>query len=71
MSDQLHNGLVNQMEQFLQEHPATGLVVIDTPQRIRSTGNEANPYANDYRDIGVLNALADWHRIAVCPLSNL
>ena len=71
MSEQLHNGLVDQMEQFLQEHPATGLVVIDTLQRIRSTGNEANPYANDYRDIGVLKALADRHRIAVLLIHHL
>lgn len=71
MSEQLHNGLVDQMEQFLQEHPTTGLVVIDTLQRIRSTGNEANPYANDYRDIGVLKALADRHRIAVLLIHHL
>ena len=70
-SEQLHNGLVDQMEQFLQAHPATGLVVIDTLQRIRSTGNEANPYANDYRDIGVLKALADRHRIAVLLVHHL
>ena len=57
MSEQLHSGLVEQMEQFLQAHPATGLVVIDTLQRIRAAGNESNPYANDYRDIGVLKAL--------------
>ncbi len=71
MSEQLHNGLVDQMEHFLQEHPTTGLVVIDTLQRIRSTGNEANPYANDYRDIGVLKALADRHRIAVLLIHHL
>ena len=71
MSEQLRSGLVDQMEQFLQEHPTTGLVVIDTLQRIRSTGNEANPYANDYRDIGVLKALADRHRIAVLLVHHL
>lgn len=71
MSEQLHNGLVDQMEQFLQEDPATGLVVIDTLQRIRSTGNEANPYANDYRDIGVLKALADRYRIGVLLVHHL
>ena len=58
MSEQLHSGLVEQMEQFLREHPATGLVVIDTLQRIRAVGSEANPYASDYRDIGVLKASA-------------
>lgn len=46
-------------------------MVIDTLQRIRSTGNEANPYANDYRDIGVLKALADRHRIAVLLVHHL
>ena len=71
MSEYLHSGLVDQIELFLKEHPATGLVVIDTLQRIRSTGNEANPYANDYRDIGVLKALADRHRIAVLLVHHL
>ena len=64
MSQQLHNGLVEQIEQFLKEHPQTRLIVIDTLQRIRTVGNDANPYASDYRDIGVLKALADKHRIA-------
>ena len=43
MSQQLHNGLVEQIEQFLKEHPQTRLIVIDTLQRIRSAGNDANP----------------------------
>ena len=65
MSQQLHNGLVEQIGQFLKEHPQTRLIVIDTLQRIRTVGNDANPYASDYRDIGVLKALADKHRIAI------
>ena len=65
MSEQLHSGLVEQMEQFLKAHPATGLVVIDTLQRVRTVNSDANAYASDYRDIGVLKALADRHRIAV------
>ena len=43
----------------------TGLVVIDTLQRVRGSGDNGNPYANDYRDIGTLKALADKHRIAI------
>ena len=54
MSQQLHNGLVEQIEQFLKEHPQTRLIVIDTLQRIRTAGNDANPYASDYRAIGAL-----------------
>ena len=71
MAEQLHSGLVEQIEQFLKEHPATGLVIIDTLQRIRAVGSEANPYASDYRDIGVLKALADQHRIAVLLIHHL
>ena len=71
MSQQLHNGLVEQIEQFLKEHPQTSLIVIDTLQRIRTAGNDANPYARDYRDIGVLKALADKHRIAILLVHHL
>ena len=71
MSQQLHDGLVEQIEQFLKEHPQTRLIVIDTLQRIRTAGNDANPYASDYRDIGVLKALADKHRIAILLIHHL
>ena len=71
MSQQLHNGLVEQIEQFLKEHSQTGLIVIDTLQRIRTAGNDANQYASDYRDIGVLKALADKHRIAILLVHHL
>ena len=71
MSQQLHNGLVEQIEQFLKEHPQTRLIVIDTLQRIRTAGNDANPYASDYRDIGVLKALADKHCIAILLIHHL
>lgn len=49
MSEKLHCGLEQQIEQFLAAHPATALIVIviDTLQRIRSGSNDANPYASD------------------------
>lgn len=71
MSEKLHSGLVEQIEGFLGAHPDTVLVVIDTLQRIRAAGNESNPYASDYRDIGVLKALADQHRLAVLLIHHL
>ena len=70
MSQQLHNGLVEQIGQFLKEHPQTRLIVIDTLQRIRTAGNDANPYASDYRDIGVLKALADKHRVTLLAVTD-
>ena len=71
MSERLHTGLVEQIEGFLAGHPDTALVVIDTLQRIRAVGNEANPSASDYRDLGVLKELADRHRIAVLLIHHL
>ena len=65
LSAQLHNGLEQQIEQFLSEHLDTGLIVIDTLQRVRGSGDNGNPYANDYHDIGALKALADKHHIAI------
>ena len=71
MSEKLHSGLVEQIEGFLGAHPDTVLVVIDTLQRIRAVGNEANPYASDYRDLGVLKELADRNRIAILLIHHL
>ena len=48
LADTLKHGLEQQIEQFLTEHPATKLVVIDTLQRVRSAGGDSNLYANDY-----------------------
>ena len=65
MADTLKRGLEQQIEQFLTEHPATKLVVIDTLQRVRGAGSDSNLYANDYQDIGLLKRLADRRHIAI------
>ena len=71
MADTLKRGLEQQIEQFLTEHPATKLVVIDTLQRVRSAGSDSNLYANDYQDVGLLKQLADKHHIAVLLIHHL
>ena len=71
MADTLKHGLEQQIEQFLTEHPATRLVVIDTLQRVRSAGSDSNLYANDYQDIGLLKQLADRHHIAILLIHHL
>ena len=71
MSEKLHSGLEQQIERFLTAHPGTALIVIDTLQRIRSGANDANPYASDYRDLGILKELADKHRIAILLIHHL
>ena len=71
MADTLKCGLEQQIEQFLTEHPATRLVVIDTLQRVRSAGSDSNLYANDYQDVGLLKRLADKRHIAILLIHHL
>lgn len=71
MADTLKHGLEQQIEQFLTEHPATRLVVIDTLQRVRGTGRDSNLYANDYQDIGLLKKFADKRHIAILLIHHL
>ena len=66
----LGDGLTEQLELFLNEHPDTVLVIIDTLQMIRGTTYD-NTYANDYRDLSVLKRLADANGIAILLIHHL
>ena len=48
---QLGNGLDEQLDKFVREHPDTRLIIIDTLQKIREMGGEAYSYADDYQII--------------------
>ena len=61
------NGLDEQLANFVQEHPDTKLIVIDTMQKIRELGCEAYSYASDYEIIGKLKEFAD--RCGICVLT--
>lgn len=56
---QIGNGLEEQLKKFMQEHPDTKLVILDTLQKIREVGNEKNSYAKDYEIIGKLKQITD------------
>ena len=56
---QIGNGLEEQLKKFMQEHPDTKLVILDTLQKIREVGNEKNSYAKDYEIIGKLKHITD------------
>jgi len=71
MSNSIADGLETQIENFIRERSDTNLIVIDTLQRIRTATNEANPYASDYRDIGILKSIADKHKIAILLVHHL
>lgn len=64
-ADNMSGSLILQLENFLKNYPDTGLIVIDTLQRIRGLVNDKNAYANDYNEVGRIKKFADDHRIAV------
>ena len=62
---QLGNGLDEQLDGFLQKHPDTSLVIIDTLQKVREVGGENYSYANDYQIITKLKSFTDSHNICM------
>lgn len=62
---QLGNGLDEQLDGFLQKHPDTSLVIIDTLQKVREVGGENYSYANDYQIITKLKRFTDNHNICM------
>ena len=58
-SKSLNNGLTEQLNMFLNEHPDTNLMIIDTLQKIRDSENDAYSYAKDYDIIAQLKTFSD------------
>ena len=56
-------GLQEQITSFLYNHSDTGLVVIDTLQKVRSCDQSGSMYASDYKDVSALKSLADKYGI--------
>jgi len=64
-AENLSGSLLAQLEMHMRDYPDTGLIVIDTLQRVRGVAMDKNAYANDYDEIGRIKAFADRFRIAV------
>ena len=62
---QLNSGLEEQLRRFVREHPDTRLIIIDTLQKIRETGDERYSYASDYEVITKLKRFADASGVCV------
>lgn len=62
---QLGSGLDEQLQRFVNEHPDTRLIIIDTLQKIREASGDKFSYANDYEIIGKLKQFADKNRICL------
>lgn len=61
----LHEGLENQLDAFMQNHPDTRLIIIDTLQKIRERYNEHYSYANDYNIVTKLKSFSDKHNLCL------
>lgn len=71
---QIGGGLEEQIVDFLTEHPATKLVMIDTFQKIRDTkggSGKAGMYASDYDDISSIKKIADDFNISIILVHHL
>lgn len=58
-------GLEEQIVDFVHNYPDTGLVVIDTLQKVRSCDQSGSMYASDYKDVSALKSLADKYGICI------
>ena len=63
MSDPIGGGLEEQIEGFMSEHRDLKIVFIDTLQMVRSDTDSS--YGSDYKELSVLEALADKLEIAI------
>lgn len=62
----LDNGFIEQLGDFLNDHPDTKLVIVDTFIKIRGEAKRnESAYATDSREAGMIKKFADQHGIAV------
>jgi hypothetical protein len=70
IANSLSNGLIEQINLFILEHPDTNLIVIDTLQKVRDGTGDSNYYAGDYKDIGALKNIADERGITIIAVQH-
>ena len=72
MASPIDGGLFDELGDFLKKHPDTGLIVVDTLQRVRGASHgKEGAYAADYREVGALKAFADQHNVAMLLVHHL
>jgi len=63
-SEIIGNGLEEQLNNFIVEHPGVSLIIIDTLQKIREISGDNYSYASDYEAISTIKHIADKQNIA-------
>jgi len=71
-SSTISEGLPEQLDAFLAEYPDTGLIAIDTLQKVRSAeATQSSSYAIDYMALSKLKEIADKRKIAILMIHHL
>jgi len=66
----IENGMAKHLNNFLDQHPDTKLIVIDTLQLARGCNKESN-YVNDYADTQKFKQIADKRKVAILLVHHL
>jgi len=61
----IHDGLLAQINNFVEQYPDTNLVVIDTLEHIRNGGADRSMYAYDYNDMNRLREITTKHKLTL------
>ena len=62
----LHNGLLDDIDDFISFYPQTNLIIIDTFEHIRSGGNTENTlYSCDYKNMNKLREITNKHKLTL------
>ena len=61
----IHDGLLAQISHFVNQHPSTNLVVIDTLEHIRNGASDKSMYAYDYNDMNCLREITEKHKLTL------
>ncbi len=61
---------IQMLDAWMDAHPDTRVIIIDTLQRVRAISDGAPSYAEDYQEVGALKEFADRRGIAVLVLTH-
>ena len=67
----LKNGFVKQIENFLFKHKDIKVIIIDTLQKIRSESKNNNAYSHDYKELSMIKKLADEKGLCIILIHHL
>jgi len=61
----IHDGLLAQIFHFVNQHPSTNLIVIDTLEHIRNGDSDKSMYAYHYNDMNRLREITEKHKLTL------